>query len=387
LKTPRAVPIRIAFCITELEPGGAERCLVELVTRLDPARFTPEIYCLAPRPVGKAALLADRLEQSRISVVYLGARSFRQAPRVVWQLRRLLTQSRPEILQTFLFHANVLGATAARLAGVPIVVTGIRVAERRAAWRLAAERWTARWVTRHVCVSQGVREFSARAAGLSPDKLVVIPNGVDVERFATAAPCRLESLGVTPPRRFIVYVGRIDVQKDVEALVTEIYSPERFPEHDLVLVGDGPQRQALERAVAQSASAERIHFAGYREDVAQIMAASDLLVLPSRWEGMPNVVLEAMAAARPVVATDVEGVAEALGPLAADQVVGRAAKDSGNHEWCAAFAEKMRVILADSQLAARLGRENQARVKPHFTHDAMVRAYERLYLDLLAAKA
>jgi glycosyltransferase involved in cell wall biosynthesis len=120
--------------------------------------------------------------------------------------------------------------------------------------------------------------------------------------------------------------------------------------------------------------APRVHFAGFRDDVPEILAASDVLVLPSRWEGMPNVVLEAMAAGKPVVATDVEGVGEALGPAAAQQAV------RPGH--AGAFAAKLNLILDDALLAESLGRENQARARALYSIDAMVAAYQNLYASL-----
>jgi starch synthase (maltosyl-transferring) len=130
----------------------------------------------------------------------------------------------------------------------------------------------------------------------------------------------------------------------------------------------------LERQAAALKIHQRVHFVGYRANVPEILSASDALVLPSRWEGMPNVVLEAMAAGKPVVATDVEGVSEALGPATAQQVV-----RPGHAE---AFAAKLNLILGDAALADALGRENQQRVRASLSIDAMVDAYQRLYASL-----
>ena len=281
-------------------------------------------------------------------------------------------------MQSFLFHANVAATIGARWAGVPIMVTGVRVAERRANWHLALARWTERWVTRQVAVSTAVRDFSLAASVGTDAKWVVIPNGVDVARFEGAAPASRESLGVDAARRVIVCVGRLDVQKGIDWLI------EQWPRfaasnstHDLVVVGEGLQRANLMQLAARLGVADRVHFAGYREDLPAILAASDLLVLPSRWEGMPNVVLEAMAAARPVVAARVEGVGEALGARAVEQSF---APGDGDE-----FARKITAILTDPALARRLGDENQQRTREAFAVDSMVAAYEQLYRSLLAA--
>jgi starch synthase (maltosyl-transferring) len=373
-------PIRVALCITDLDPGGAERCLVELATRLDRRRFVPVVYCLGPRPAGNPTSLADKLEQCGIAVHCFSARRALDLASLASRLRRQMAVDAPQLVQAFLFHANVLGAWAARRTGVKRVVTGIRVAEHHATWHLAMARFADRWIDRHVCVSQSVRDFSLKRGGLPIEKLLVIPNGVDVERFAAAAPAPPARLGIAPSRRAIVSVGRLDVQKGIDWLLEAM--PRAFAElaeHDLVVVGEGPERARLEALAERLGIAQRVHFLGFRQDVPEILAAGDLLVLPSRWEGMPNAVLEAMAAGRAVVATDVEGVAEALGPAAAEQIC--PPNDPRQ------FVDKLIAILRDSPTLARLARENRARVRAEFGFPAMVDAYERLYVSLLSGDA
>lgn len=372
----RGTQARIGFCITELEPGGAERCLVELVTRLDRQRFDPVVYCLGPRPLGNPTSLVDVLERAGIPVHCFGAHGPAQFASVLVKLRRRLRADAPQIVQSFLFHANVLGTLAARWAGVPHRVTGIRVAERRARWHLTAARWTDRWVERHVCVSRSVLDFSEREAGLPRHKLVEIANGVDVYRFTAATASSLAAFGIGPARRVITFVGRLDEQKGVSWLVDQMPRiAAGAPDCELLLVGEGPERAALERQVAARSLGERVHFAGFRQDVPEILAASHVCVLTSKWEGMPNALLEAMASGKAVVATDVEGVAEALGPAAAAQVV-----PTGDAE---AFVNKVVAMLNDPAMRTRLGVENQARARQFFSLESMVSDYEQLYASLI----
>jgi len=330
------------------------------------------------------------LEQAGIEVVCFGGRGAFDAPRVFWQLRRRMKCDQPQLVQTFLFHANLLGAAAARSAGVPCVVSGIRVAERDQQWHLRWARWGDRWIDRHVCVSESVRQFSSQHGGLRDSKMVVISNGVDVPRFASATPLSPESLGLKPGRRAIICVGRLEAQKRLDwllRLMPEVFA--RLPEHDLLLVGDGPLRGELETTVRDNSRLNRrVHFLGYRDDVPQLLAASDLLVLPSAWEGMPNVVLEAMAAGKPVVATDVEGVSETLGEGVGEQCLSGCKPgltplgDDGQASQL--FAARAVAIAGDSALASRLGQQNQARARDLFSFEAMVDAYCSLYLGLVA---
>lgn len=335
----------------------------------------PVVYALAPPPPDRT--LIDTLERSGIDVHCMGGRGARDSLSVLNQLTHHLRRQQPHLLQTFLFHANLLGRLAAWRAGVPCIVSGIRVAERRHRWHLRLDRWTSRLVQRHVCVSRAVADFSIRQAGLPAERVVVIPNGVDVTRFDGAEPADLPALGLSAGRRAITYVGRFDEQKRVDWLLA--LAPtllERLPQHDLLLVGDGPQRNALVQQIGGGPHSARIHFAGPRDDVPAILKASDLLVLPSAWEGMPNVVLEAMACRLPVVATEVEGVRELLGPCADEQTAPIDRPDL--------FVERCVAILSHPRQATALGEANRQRIEAEFTVQRMVTSYAALYRELLA---
>jgi glycosyltransferase involved in cell wall biosynthesis len=293
-------PTRIAFCITDLDAGGAERALVQLVTRLDRARWEPFVFCLS----GEGEL-ARPLRDAGIAVVCLGARK-RHGLSVVWRLSRLLAKLRPTILQTFLFHANIAGRLAGKAARVPVIVSGIRVAEKRGSLRLWIDRATDWMVSRHVCVSQDVAAFSAARGGLPISKIRVIPNGVEARLFAEAQPADLGQFGIPQGTRTLLFVGRLDPQKGPFVLMAA--ARELLPHHNglhVLVVGDGPLAENLRKWVAKENLSDHIHFAGRRNDVPSLLRAVELFVLPSLWEGLPNVVLEAMAAGVPVVASRV----------------------------------------------------------------------------------
>ena len=365
----------VALCVTDLQLGGAERCLIELATRLDRRRFRPVVYALKPCPELEEASCLPALKAADVEVHCLGARRNWQILRVVGSLKRLLATQGPQLVQTFLFHANIVGRIAARRAGVGCVVSAIRVAERHSRWHLWADRLTHRLVSRYVCVSRSVAQFSQTQAGLPAEKLAVIPNGVDLAKYPARRAADLQPCGIGPGRRVVTCVGRLDRQKGLTWLIDSAAAwLRRLPECDLLLVGTGPQRSKLER-MCRGGLSGRVHFAGWRADVPEILAASDLLVLPSAWEGMPNAVLEAMASGLPVVATDVEGVQELLGPAAEAQTV-----RYGDSE---AFAEKVVTFMEDDQGAAEVGAENRWRAEENFSLERMVTAYQALWESLV----
>ena len=369
-----AAAVPIAFCITELEPGGAERALVELVTRLNREEFAPVVYSLGPQPAGDRDVLVRRLESAGVPVHFLSASNL-QFPRALIRLRGLLKIQQPQIIQCFLFHANVVGTLAAQLAGVQHVLTGIRVAERRR-WHLTLQRWISPLVDQHVCVSESVARHAHEEGGIPLDKLLVHTNGIDLSQFASLPPVDPTELGLPPGRSLITFAGRLDEQKGVDWLLE--LSPQilaRSPGHDLLVLGDGPLMGRLTQRAGELNVQSRVHFAGWRPDIRPFLAASHVVVIPSRWEGMPNVLLEAMAAGLPVVATDVEGVDEVLGDAAEGQLV--SAGDSR------LLVERISKICSNHQLHNQLGSFNRRRIEQDFSLDRAVKQYQTTYHTLL----
>lgn len=361
--------------ITELELGGAERCLANLGGGLDRERFSPRVYSLAPRPAAGRDQLVRQLEAADVPVEFLDVASKFQFWTAVRRMTVALREHPPDLLQAFLFHANIVGTIAARRANVRCVVTGVRVAD-PSRCRLWTERAFSGRVDRIVCVSESVAEH-CRRAGYPGGRLHAIPNGIEIEAYRSTRPLPLDELRVGANRGVILFVGRLDEQKGVDWLLAA--SPrllERLPGHDLVLVGDGPERARLERQAEAAGIAERVHFVGRRDDVPRILRAAKVLVLPSRWEGMPNVILEAMATGIPVVATRVEGVVELLGAdLARDQTV-----DHGDSD---ALVDCVTRICSEETIARQLGRRNEQRAAQSFSLRRMIEAYESLYVALL----
>lgn len=366
---PVSLPTPIALCITDLDPGGAERALVQIVTRLDRQSWAPVVYCLSRR-----GELADVLEAAGIETHCLNA-----SPRdafVILRLAKLLKRQRPALLQTFLFHANLAGRIAATIARVPIVVAGIRVAEREKRWHLRLERWTKRLVDQHVCVSQAVASFTERELHIGADEVSVIANGVDAQAFTSAPPANLQSLGVPPNARTLLFVGRLHPQKGVRLLLDSFSMlTSEYGDLHLLMVGSGPLEQEEKSHASALGIASRVHWLGSRRDVPGLMRASTLLVLPSLWEGMPNVVLEAMAAGLPVVATAVDGTTEVL----TDGVTGFLCEPGS----AVAITDCLRAVLQDPVRATACAHRAQTSAVKYLTWDASVAGYQRLWRSLV----
>ena len=377
-------PLPLALVITELDVGGAENALVSLVTRLDRRRWRPTVIALGPE-----GPLSAPIRAAGVTVECLGVDP-RRPLRAVRRLAGALRRCRPALVQSFLFHANVATRLAVPLAGRPRpwILGGLRVAERRKRWHLMLDRLTSHLAAGSVCVSEGVRRFSRDVGGWPDDRLTVIPNAVDVAPFDRAAAAALSraalGLGGVPEGSFLsLYVGRLDGQKGLPVLLdaaARVVAARPTRDWHLALAGDGPDRAALTSlAASHPALAGRVHWLGRRDDVPALLHACDLLVLPSLWEGMPNVVLEAMAARRAVVATRVEGTEDLVAP--------------GRNGWLvppadpAALADALLDAAADPDRLRRFGAAARARVEADFTPARMVAAYERLWAGLLGLSA
>ena len=364
-------PIPLVLLITELDPGGAERALVELAIRLDPRAWRVSVIGLGPE-----GALVQPLRDAGIDVECLGV-SPRRPVRALTRLVKALRKRRPRLVQSFLFHANLAARLARPFVGPYAVVAGLRVAERGKRWHLTLDRWTSGLCDRWVCVSQGVRRHAIDEGGLNPDRLVVIPNGVNLDRFQNAVPVARSELGAPNDARIALFVGRIDPQKGWRVLLEAMNSAMiRSSTWRLIMVGDGPERDDLQARLQQD-SDSRTRWLGRRDDVPALLAAADLLILPSLWEGMPNVVLEAMAAGKPVIATDVEGSQELVAPGETGWLV-----PAGDSQ---ALASALNEADADPSRLSRFGANAQRFVAEHCSWDRVAEAYERLWTELFSA--
>ena len=360
--------VRVAFCITELDPGGAERALVEIVTQLDPAAWEVRVYCLGPETE-----LSRNLRARGIPTECLGARRASDFG-VLFRLAKMLRDFRPAVLQTFLFHANIVGRLAGWWSGVPVILSGLRVAERSKRWYLWLDRWTNRLVTQNVCVSEGVRSFTRSEGGLPDAKLYVIPNGVDVERFSNATPQDLSRFGIPAGAWTLVTVGRLSHQKGHDDLVRAV-SPLLLdnPRMHLLIVGEGHEREALARLVESLGVGRQVHLPGWEADIPGILKSCQAFALPSRWEGMPNALLEAMASGLPCVATDVEGVRELLGRGKSGNLV-----SSGDVP-----ALRLAVKRVYDQGPQKGVCESQSHILEWYTWNAISQRYSQLFTECL----
>jgi glycosyltransferase involved in cell wall biosynthesis len=368
--------VRIAYVIDKLHLAGAQIHLLQLLRGLDRRAFEPRVFCLIRGgPVAeRIRALGIRVEVLGMGAIY-GPRALRALPRLVRALRGT------PIVHTYLVSANVYGTLAARLAGVPAVITSRRDTGFSRSWRLRlVEEWLVNpWVDRVAAVCPAVAREARRERGLSAEKVVTIPNGVDTTDFdpalhpREATRSRLGLAGDKPALGVIAHLSPVKGHADLLAAMARVVSMR--PRARLLVVGDGVLRPELEVLSRSLGLADRVVFTGAREDVAAILAALDVVVVPSHTEGLSNALLEAMAMARPVVATAVGGNPDAVEAGLTGLLVPPRDPE--------ALAASMLRLLERPDEARRLGEAARRRVLAEFSLDRMVAGYEALYGSLL----
>jgi sugar transferase (PEP-CTERM/EpsH1 system associated) len=359
--------VSILYLITELSTGGAQVALLRLLKGLDRERFPPTVVCLYN---GDGAV-AQEIRALGISV--LDAQMRHKANLfALLRLYRHIRRTRPTILHTSLFHANLPGRVLGRLAGVPIVICSERTMAMESEWRYWLNRWTIGLVDRVIAVSAKVRDFCVSHICLPAEKLVVIYNGVDLPDSPTSREQARAELGLPLDDLVVGTVSRLDPVKGVDVL---IHTLTQLSDTILVVIGDGPERAVLETLASRLGVADRIYWAGHRRDVPNLLPAFDLFVQPSLHEGLPNAILEAMAVGLPVIATAVGGTPE----IVIDGVTGVLIppRDSS------ALAGAMAMLLSDQNLRHGMGRAGRERVANHFAVRHMIEQTEQLYEQLL----
>ena len=377
--------LSVALCITELRVGGAERALVELATRLDRSRFEPFVCSMKPRPSDAEHTIVSKLTESGIAIEFADIASSLSLASGLLRLKNVFKKRKPQVCQSFLFHANFFSRLAAQAAGVPITIAGIRVAEREKKWHLRLDRMTQMLVDKYVCVSQGVADYTVQTGRIPQQKIIVVPNGIETADFENVQKSDMTQFGCKPDTRKVIVVGRLHPQKGVDWLLQTLHCwLEPRPDCELVIVGDGPERSKLEQIADQQPCRDRVHFLGHRRDVPELLAASYLMLLTSRWEGMPNVVMQAMAAGLPVVATEVEGIDELLTQQPNSLYNATESPQTCRFGDVSVFAAKISLLLDDEELRQKIGTQNREHLRQHFTIEQMVSAYEQLWLSCFA---
>ena len=373
-------PLRVCHLITTLDVGGAELMLARLVERMDPARFHCAVISLVePGPVGV------RLRDAGVAVTSLGLRRGRPAAGAVPRLVRQLREHRPDVLQTWLYHADLLGLVAGRLAGVPHILWNVRNSDMAMARYGPLSR-----LTLHACrlsshrpdgivVNSRAGYDHHRGLGYRARAWFFLPNGIDMERFRPDAAARARvrgELGIPPAAPLIGFVARVDPMKDHETFLrAAALLAGRRPDVRFLLAGAGTgPGGGIDGPVREADLGSRLVRLGARDGIPDITTALDVAASVSRFgEGFPNVVAEALACGVPCAVTDVGDAARIVGQ--AGRVVPRGDADGLADAWDD-------LLAAGPEARREMGVQGRDRIGHLYSLVRAVERYEELYASV-----
>ncbi len=374
--------MKVVHIITGLNTGGAEVMLRELLKHSPRPEFESQVISLSDiGPIGKS------IRESGFGVSSLGMRPQLPDPGALWRLSRRLKRLAPDVVQTWLYHGDLVGGLAARLAGIEAVAWGIHISQLDAPQSkkstlatVKAGALLSRFVPKRiVCCAQSALELHEKI-GYDPAKMVVIPNGFDLSQFQPDPRARSslrKELGVPNETPLVGLIGRFHPQKDHENFISAAkIVAQSDPRTHFVLIGVGSQwsNAQLRGWIENAGLKERFHLLGRRDDMPRLSAALDVLALSSSYgEAFPLVVGQAMACGVPCAVTDVGDSADLVGDT------GRVVAPRDPQALAQAIGELL--ALSAGQRKA-LGERARRRIEERFSIESVAARYHELYREI-----
>lgn len=377
-------PIKVAYLIHSMRTGGAERSIARLINALDPAEFSSMVICMTH--TGPAAQWIHSRTVPVIELNRSGSFDFRAASR----LAGILRESRIDIVHSHNWGTLLESVLACRMARVPAHVhaergTVLGQVEMRGL-RMRIRGWVAGWALRHcdavVTNAKTVAQRIADRCGYPADKVLVIANGVeDGDSNSNQPEVKVIRSSLNIPEHSLVLgsVGRLARVKGLDIAIQSLQELREARNIHLLLVGDGPERGPLEALARQLNIAHLVHFAGHQSNSSPWMRAIDIFLNCSHSEGMSQSLLEAMAAGKPMIATDVGDSAELLGR---DDSCGVLIPPNNSEQLTAAIQAILPASIRNS-----LGSNARKRFEEQFSLSKMAHRYESLYREILSGNA
>ena len=363
---------------------GPERQMLQLAKHMRREGFQLEMLVLYRRK-GAMPLIHPLIEKARnhgLKAEQLEGKA-KLSPKAIFYIAQRLKRERFSLIHTHGYKANILGAIAAKLAGVRSVATvhlHTETSHRLRLYRII-DLLALRFFPKVIAVSESLRQYLI-AASLPPKKVVTVHNAVDLGIFTSDVSSHNDKalknrLGISSDQHIVSIIGRLASQKGhYYFLESAKRVAEVLPETRFLVVGDGPLREELEGLSLSLGIAQAVRFLGYRQDIATLMGMSDVIVMPSLREGLPYVLLEALALARPVVGTQMGGIPEVIKHGETGFLV--PPKDSEG------LAEAIIRVLRNPEEAARLGARGRELVSREFNVETMVQKVAAVYAEILS---
>ncbi len=350
----------VTHLVTDLITAGAQKALLRLLQHTDFDEYRPTVIALRN---GDTSIAAE-LKAMGVEVIDL-----QMLPK--WRLDKLfrlygeLRQNRPDILHCWMIHSNIIGRVIGKMADVPKIIVSRRSDKNGSQWATVLNRWLVNWSDGIIAVSESTKRAELAETGIQCERVTVVPNGINAGQFsqtpsaADRQALRAE-LGYDDQIFLIGSVGRLTEAKGYPDLITAFKTvSQQMPKARLLIAGKGNLEPELKQLAQAIGVGEKVQFPGVRSDIPQLLNAFDTFAFSSHWEGMPNALMEAMAAGLPCVATAVSAAPELI--------------DDGTHGILVQpkepdlLATAILQLAEDKQAADRLGQAARQRIFSEFT--------------------
>lgn len=370
-------PIKLFYTITDLVYGGGQTVIEKLLPSLDREKFTPSIVSLTAGDTE----LAESLREQGIPVYDLKMNKLWPWS-ALWRYLELIKREKPIIIHSSLFHANLASRIVSRFTKPPVLISWRQNIELGGGLREWINRVTVGVDDMVVAVCGPARDAEIKNSKVPPHKVIVIPNCVDIDlirqKIKNQTSDIRSELRIGHGEKMLLTIGRLHPQKGFAHLLDALellLKSENAPKVHLVIVGEGNLELELKQQVLKQGLNQYVTFTGRRSDIPQLLSAADLFILPSLWEGLPLVVLEAMAAKVPVIATNVGGTPEAI----IDGETGLLVPPTDSHS----LATAIEFLLKNESLCKSLVENGFKKVSIEFSATKVAQKLEDLYFKLL----
>jgi glycosyltransferase involved in cell wall biosynthesis len=363
--------IKVLHLVTSLEVGGAQHNMLQGLPRLDPEKYEHVICSIMDR-----MQMAEQFRKVGIEVYSLGLKRKTDLA-VALRLRSFLRQLRPDVMHTYLLHGNVLGRIVGRLTGVPSIISSELTIGQARIWGRIATKLTNPLTDAVEVNSVTGGEAAIKDLGVPRAKLEVVLPGLDLGEFESTVDrdSVRADLGVSSDKHLVLYIGRLRPVKGVKYGI-EAFSKalSQNPGLHMALAGEGAQREELQALVGTLGISDNVSFLGVRNDLPKLLAAADSVLMPSLTEGFPRVAVEAMAASKPVIATEVGGVPEAITHGESGILVQPRDIDS--------MSVALLSLVDDDELRGRLSTAARKHIQNNFSVEKYVARLDQIYSKL-----
>jgi glycosyltransferase involved in cell wall biosynthesis len=361
---------RVLHVIDSLHLGGAQEVVLNLAT-CGSRHFRHEVATMHGR-----GIYWDRLREAGIKVHSLSPK--KHLPLYLATIPALLLANRPDILHCHLIPSNIIAKPLGALLGVPLILNHDHTNDPQRInnkFLLALDKTTNQFAHHIIAVAGACRDFLIQHESIPPEKITLVPNAIDLRRFSPGTVRRAESrakLGLPPDSPVIAGVGRLNPQKNFSGFLDiAVALSRRFPELNFLLAGEGPEEAILRKKASTLRISDRVVFAGYVSDTRQVYAAADMLLMPSRFEGLPMTLLEAMAMELPVVASKLDGIAEVID----DGLEGFLVESHDTN----GFINRCATLLENPGKSSEFATNARAKIEARFSAERMNSAVEAIY--------